>query len=361
MKIKLVGIFLLAIVVLPSCSPLRNTHETQQPQEMDLTTTSVAMTETEASNLSPLSTKNSTIVETTLPSLTATKTATKTLTPTPSPSPEPTLGVGSIMVNPIDNAQLLYVPEGEFTMGGIEELEHKVWLDAFWVYQTEVTNAQFATFVDDTGYVTKAEELGWSMLWNASTSSGTSWRSPEGPYTNIDGKEDYPVVHISWDDAKAYCKWAGGRLPTEAEWEKAARGTDKRTFPWGEDAVTGQKANFCDVNCTVTGADRNEDDGYAGIAPVGTYPEGASPYGALDMAGNVWEWVSDLYSWNYYNKSPYKNPPGPTAEESESSRCERGGSWYNVESYMRASRRGRNNPDATDFISGFRCIRSPKR
>lgn len=354
MKIKCALIFLLTIVVLPSCLPLNKTPGTQLPQERELSTTTVAMTDY-------------TVEETPLPSLTATKTATKTLTPTPSPTPEPTLGVGSIMVNPIDDAQLLYVPEGEFTMGsevdGVnqhEAPEHQVWLDAFWIYQTEVTNAQFATFVDDTGYITKAEELGWSQLWNGNRTSGTSWRSPEGPYTNIDGKEDYPVVHVSWYDAIAYCEWAGGRLPTEAEWEKAARGTDRRTYPWGEAAVTGQKTNFCDVNCIVTGANRYEDDGFAGTAPVGSYPEGASSYGVLDMAGNVWEWVSDLYSWYYYSISPNKNPPGPTAEQSEISRGLRGGSWYNVESFMRVYYRERDHPDSTSFISGFRCIRSPK-
>ncbi len=184
---------------------------------------------------------------------------------------------------------LVFVPAGEFSMGSEESADerpvHRVFLTEYWIDQFPVTNAQFAQFVQATGYQAQGE-----------------WLSAFQP-----GKERHPVVNVTWDDACAYAKWCGKHLPTEAQWEKAARGTDGRRYPWG---------NTWDGNkCNVSGR---------GTTPVGTYPEGASPYGCQDMASNVLEWVADWYDPNYYGIGPRENPPGPAVGDR---RVARGGSW----------------------------------
>jgi len=263
-------------------------------------------------------------------------TLTKTTRPTATVTPTEGLGVGSAMVNPKDGAEMVYVPAGEFLMGSEdadadsdEAPEHTVYLDAYWIYKHEVTNAQYRSCIE------------------SGECSGDLGDYPE---------DDFPPVYIDWFEADAYCQWAGGRLPTEAEWEKAARGTDGRRFPWGNTDVTGEKANYCDLNCEYEWLDESQDDGYARTAPVGSYPNGASPYGALDMAGNVWEWVADWYGEDYYSNSPEDNPHGP---DSGTSRVLRGGSWLNNQELLRASLRLRNHPDLTLSYLGFRCFRSP--
>ena len=254
-------------------------------------------------------------------------TFTETSIPTQTNTPEPTLGMGSTMVNPIDGAVMVYVPEGEFRMGSEDEdawddekPEHQVYLDAFWIYQTEVTNAQYRQCVEE----------------DACLLPGDTTKYQDADYA------DHPVVHVSWYDADAYCQWSRGQLPTEAEWEKAARGTDGRIYPWGDQKPTCNLANFS--GCV------------GGTSRVGSYPDGASPYGALDMAGNVWEWVADWYAEDYYSRSPDDNPTGPT---SGNKRGIRSGSWYSGRGSLRVSYRNRYGPDNWYGNYGFRCLRSP--
>jgi eukaryotic-like serine/threonine-protein kinase len=234
------------------------------------------------------------------------------------------------------------VPGGGFSMGSNdgdanERPIHTVILDAFSIDQTEVTNSMFAQFVQQTGYVTDAEKIGNSLV-NRSEVAGADWRHPDGPGSDINGKDSYPVVNVSWNDAFTYCQWAGKRLPTEAEWEKAAAGTHENTYPWGNTIPDSSRAN---IN---TGAP----------VPVGSYPAGASPYGALDMAGNVWEWVNDWYGVNYYQSSPINNPTGAT---SAANRGQRGGSFAYDSYNGRSANRSGGPQDSSSYDVGFRCAR----
>jgi formylglycine-generating enzyme required for sulfatase activity len=275
-----------------------------------------------------------------------------------------------------DGMVMVYIPEGEFTMGSsfLESLvftnfklfvfpdqrpKHKVYLDAFWLDQTEVTVGMFKKFVEATGYRTTAERQGWGKPWTKGPKEkewprtpGTDWLHPQGPESKAEA--NHPVIQVSWEDAAAYCKWVGGQLPTEAQWEKAARGIDGRRYPWGN-KFNGNFLNYGDSRCPVERwRDSKYDDGYAYTAPVGRYPQGASPYGALDMAGNVWEWVFDWYDENYYEVSPYRNPTGP---DSGSVRVLRGGSWYDGEPKGWVNGLVRHQNPATDRYEdvGFRC------
>ena len=220
--------------------------------------------------------------------------------------------------NPKDGAAMVFVPAGEFTMGSKprvgesdEEPEHKVDLDGYWIYQTEVTVTQYRQFCQAT---------------SRSMPSTPSWG----------WKDDYPIVNVNWwDDATAYAKWAGAALPTEAQWEKAARGTGGLTYPWGNKWY----ASMCVCN---------EDS----TAPVGSIPAGASPYGALDMVGNVWEWCADWYDEAYYSSSPAKNPTGPADGDY---RVIRSGSWLNFAAPgFRCANRLRFSGMCIDV--GFRCV-----
>jgi formylglycine-generating enzyme required for sulfatase activity len=235
---------------------------------------------------------------------------------------------------------MVYVPPGPFLMGALdrenraphfEKPQHSVYLDGYWIDRTPVTNAMFTRFVEQTGYQTQAEKDG----------SAATWRSPQGPGSDLSSKMDHPVVQVTWNDAQAYCQWVGRRLPSEAEWEKAARGTDGRLYPWGDGAPDGSLCNF--------GEDLGD------TSPVGRYsPQGDSPYGCTDMAGNVWEWVADWYNEDYYRHSPLRNPKGMGGG---ACRVMRGGAWNTTAWAVRCSIRDSFHPDYRFIGNGFRCAR----
>ena len=293
-------------------------------------------------------------------------------------------------------SEMVLIPGGTFWMGsetGPPDVRpvHKVTVDGFWMDQHEVTNEQFARFVDATGYVTTAERppdpkdfpgvpaeklVAGSIVFSphgadASVDQplswwdyvpGANWRHPAGPRSGIDDKAKHPVVDVSWDGAVAYCKWAGKRLPTEAEWEYAARGgLDRKEYVWGDEQTPGGKhlANTWQGHFP---RENTKEDGFVGTAPVASFP--ANGYGLYDMAGNVWEWCADWYRPDYYAHSPAKNPPGPESsydpdEPGASKRVERGGSYLCTDLYcgsFRPSRRMKTSPDSSLCHTGFRCV-----
>jgi formylglycine-generating enzyme required for sulfatase activity len=220
---------------------------------------------------------------------------------------------------------MVQIPAGPFTMGsdggpGDETPAHQVDLAAYEIDKFEVTNADFAVFVQVTGHKTNVEQSG----------GGSTWKD----YT--EGREGHPVVKVSWRDAVAYCQWAGKRLPSEAEWEKAARGIEAYTFPWGNE-YDPQKAN-------------GKDRAIRSTTAVGSFPEGASPYGAMDMAGNVWEWTADWYQG-------YPGTSWQTDYFGERFRVLRGGGWFETEDFLRTTVRNGNTEVAASDDIGFRCAR----
>jgi len=249
-----------------------------------------------------------------------------------------------------DNAEMVYIPAGESTAGEAPAAR-TIYLDAFWMDRFEVTYAQFQQFVDATGYKSEAEKQGWGFeyvdAWRRV--EGISWRAPRGAGSIV--QPTLPVVLVTWNDAHAYCAWAGKRLPTEAEWEKAARGTDARVFPWGNQ-WDGTRLNFCDANCAYAWKDASVNDRYAEAAPVGSYAANASPYGVLDLAGNVWEWVADWFDADYPRTMPARNPTGPATGQLK---VLRGGAWSIDASYARATSRLAQMPEYCERSVGFRC------
>ena len=306
-----------------------------------------------------------TLEVTSSPTMTQTSQPSATFTSGPTETPTEIPQIGSTRENGMDHALMVFVPEGEFTMGlnskeayTDEMPEHLVYLDAFWIYETPVTNSQFSKFVEETGYVTDAEKMVYSGVWSIEGSYenqvfGAYWADPIGDGSGLAGIEQHPVVDVSWYDADSYCTWAGGRLPTEAEWEKAARGTDGRLHPWGNGETTAKNANYCDIDCNWYGADSSQDDGYRTTSPVGNYPDGKSPYGALDMVGNVWEWVFDWYVDDYYEESPYLNPQGPLWPLDK---VLRGADWSFVGYDQRTTIRLWSDPAIPISNIGFRCV-----
>jgi eukaryotic-like serine/threonine-protein kinase len=270
----------------------------------------------------PIATSTITPTHTYQPSLTPTP----TFTPSPTPTVTATLYAGATRIREQDNMTLVYVPSGTF-LRGVAYLDNaypirEIMLDAFWIDKTEITNSMYALCVQS-GNCNLPEK----SLWYGDSNYA-----------------DHPVIHVSWHDANEYCAWAGARLPSEAEWEKAARGTDGRMYPWGNTKPTCNLANY-----------------YAcgnASKPVGSAPDGVSPYGALDMAGSVWEWVADWYDDKYYSVAPDNNPIGPLTGERRSIR---GGSWFDFDvnvSQLRSGHRNRNLPEHTSHVLGFRCAMS---
>jgi formylglycine-generating enzyme required for sulfatase activity len=259
---------------------------------------------------------------------------------------------------------MVLISGGRFAMGTddgmpFEGPEHEVEVSSFYIDEREVTVADFAKFVETTGYKTEAEGFGWSGVFVIKDQGwqkmdGANWRYPEGPESKA-AEHNEPVTQISWNDATAYAKWAGKRLPTEAEWEFAARGgLAGKTYAWGDELRPGGKpvANWWQGNFP---QDDSAEDGFAGRAAVGSFA--ANGYGLYDVAGNVWEWTADFYDPDYYTSSPAKDPRGPANGDQ---RVIRGGSWMCAENFCsnyRVAARSRSTPDTGLNNLGFRLAK----
>jgi formylglycine-generating enzyme required for sulfatase activity len=231
------------------------------------------------------------------------------------------------LAQPIEGSMAV-VPAGEFMMGSPtgdsdEKPAHKVFVETFSMDKYEVTVGQYAAFLQAKGIDPPSD---WKTM-------------------NQSAHQKRPVANVDWADAFAFCKWAGKRLPTEAEWEKAARGTDDRLYPWGNEAPTPLHANF----------GKSDWNNHGVLAPIGTFEAGKSPYGIYDMAGNVWEWVNDWYDYNYYKTSPSQNPVGPS---SGGTKVIRGGAWNSNPRAMRSANRSLISP-TDQGLDGFRCAKTP--
>lgn len=251
-----------------------------------------------------------------------------------------------------------------------------VTLTGFWIDRYPVTNAQFAEFVRRTGYVTEAERFGWSFVFQGHIPqelmpkvvdrrapgvswwckvNGAQWRHPEGPDSSIDNRLDYPVVHVSWNDAAEYARWAGKRLPTEAEWEYAARGgLEQKKYPWGDELTPGG-VHLCNVwQGTFPDIDTGE-DGWRGTCPVTAFPPNG--YGLQVITGNAWEWCADWFHPTWHVHASPVDPVGPPAGEQ---RVMKGGSYLCHKSYCnryRVAARTSNTPDSATTNISFRCVR----
>lgn len=269
-----------------------------------------------------------------IPTATPEPTATPTLIPTPimrsTPIPAPADPANYTPVyNPVNLMELAYIPEGNFRMGSNqndsnreanEEPQHTVFLDAFWISKTQVTNAMFTACVN-----------AGVCRYSVSHTKNPNYLDPLF--------SSHPVIYIAWDMAQTYCDWTGGRLPTEAEWEKAARGPNGAKYPWGEDQP---REKFVNVNNFI-----------GNTTTVGLFPYGKSYYGALDMGGNVREWVSDWYDPYYYQYSPSSNPLGP---ESGEAKVLKGASFSDPIRYTRPANRLSHEPGSPGAVRGFRCV-----
>jgi len=253
----------------------------------------------------------------------------------------------------------------------------EVRLDDFYMDQYAVTNQEFLTFVKATGYKTDAEKYGWSFVFEHLISDetkatvtqkvkqtpwwwvvhGADFKHPEGPDSSIDDRLDHPAIHISWHDALAYCKWSGTRLPTEAEWEYAARGgLQQKKYPWGDELTPGGE-HYCNIWQGTFPDENKQDDGYFGTAPVTSFP--SNGYGLFNMAGNVWEWCQDWFTKHHRQAQTTPHPRGP---EQGTTKVMRGGSYLCHHSYCnryRVAARTSNTPDSSSGNLGFRCVKDP--
>ena len=316
------------ILLITSCSATPESVDLQSTVDAAVQATSVMLT-SEAQSAPPTSTQ----------------------VPTPISSPTPTslppLGIGSQRISASDGMTQVFVPEGSFLMGSPdgdpdvfahERPQHSVWLGSYWIDQTEVTNAMFARCVAE----------------GACSPPRSTAANTYGVYYGNPVFDPYPVIWVDWSQAQSYCQWANRRLPTEAEWEKAARGTGGQYYPWGDEPVsTAMLADFQDVSSSCARAHYGACEPYRDTTLVGERSAGASPYGALDMAGNVWEWVADWYDAGYYQSSPDSDPKGP---EQGTQRVLRGGSFAaNFSRDLRSAHRYPMAPDQTIFGFGIRC------
>ena len=278
-------------------------------------------------------------------------------------SAPPESAPGTTSVRETDGMTMVYVPGGEFHMGSTDEQldytvelctqyyegckldwfrreqpVHTVTLDGFWIDRTMVTNAQYQKCVEAGACEPPGE--------SEEDEGGEAYDA----YFGDSAYDDYPVLYVNWHQAEAYCTWAGGRLPTEAEWEYAARGPEGTLYPWGNE-FDGTRLNYCDANCAYDWLDGTVDDGYAAIAPVDAYPEGASWCGAVSMAGNVWEWVAD-----WFGPYPAEDQVNPTGPDTGDFRGLRGGAFESGPNFVRTTTRNRGRPNNRDEFRSFRCV-----
>jgi formylglycine-generating enzyme required for sulfatase activity len=292
---------------------------------------------------------SSTPINTQIPEPTRPSTKSLAMTPTAAPSLAvipPKLGVGSKLVSDVDGMVMVYVPEGAFQRfvwsGGHDAGGDDIYLNGFWIDQTEVTNAMFAEFLN-----AKGNQAEGGATWLDAEDADVQIEIVSGEWQAV-SKPEHPVVEVTWYGARAYCEWAGRRLPTITEWEKASRGEGGNLYPWGNAELNCNLANY-----KVLG---NKSECRGETSKVGSYPDGASPYEALDTAGNVWEWVADWW-WdpNYYESSPMENPLGPS---SVSLRMLQGGSWIWLPSRLLVWNNRTSIPADSYYDGGFRCARS---
>ncbi|HSH05787.1 MAG TPA: formylglycine-generating enzyme family protein [Anaerolineae bacterium] len=281
--------------------------------------------------------------------LTDTATNTPQIQPTPELTLPPTryLGQAQGFLLPNDaTITRVWVPAGSFIMGSNDQRRdqkpaHEVYLDSYWLDQTEVTNQNFVDFLNE--YPLLAD-------WVQVNTAFSKIKSEADIFFTDAEDASYPVEAVAWYAAHKYCEWAGGRLPTEAEWEKGARGTTEWLWPWGNTFET-TKLNCSTIDCA--------DDGFDQLAPVGSFPEGASPYNAFDMAGNVVEWTADIYDSKYYESSPTKNPMNPLLPNSDDFGVLRGGSWLEDRNTSYVTYRQVADPRYLISGIGFRCVALP--
>lgn len=283
-----------------------------------------------------------------------------------------------------DTEQMVYIPGGSFLMGTNEPEANKLdgegpirkmTVDSFYMDQTAVTNQEFREFIEDTNYVTEAEQYGWSFVFHTFLSDkvkqkvtqypkqtpwwlvveGATWEHPEGVDSSVEERLDHPVIHVSWHDAQQYCRWAGKRLPTETEWEYAARGgLEQKKYVWGNE-LTPNNQHQCNIWQGSFPNNNTMEDGYIGTAPAESYTKNG--YGLYNMAGNVWEWCTDWFAVNIHKRGGKVNPTGAS---SGTSRVMRGGSYLCHDSYCnryRVAARTSNTPDSSSGNIGFRCVK----